>query len=53
VPECQRGSGCVIGEMEKPLPRLPMRLMISLLYLKHTFDESDEGVLDRWSETPL
>ena len=34
-------------------PRLPMRLMISLLYLKHAFDESDEGVVDRWSETPI
>lgn len=33
-------------------PRLPMRLMISLLYLKHAFNESDEGVVDRWSETP-
>lgn len=26
--------------------------MISLLYLKHAFDESDEGVVERWSETP-
>ncbi|WP_257216577.1 transposase, partial [Allopusillimonas soli] len=34
-------------------PRLPMRLMISLLYLKHTFNESDEGVCERWSETPI
>jgi IS5 family transposase len=34
-------------------PRLPMRLMISLLYLKHAFDESDEGVGERWSDTPL
>jgi IS5 family transposase len=34
-------------------PRLPMRLMISLLYLKHAFDESDEGVVDRWSETAV
>lgn len=34
-------------------PRLPMRLMISLLYLKHAFDESDEGVVDRWSDTPI
>ena len=34
-------------------PLLPMRLMISLLYLKHAFDESDEGVVDRWSEMPL
>lgn len=33
--------------------RLPMRLMISLLYLKHTFNESDEGVCERWSETPV
>jgi len=34
-------------------PRLPMRLMISVLYLKHAFDESDEGVVERWSDTPL
>jgi IS5 family transposase len=33
--------------------RLPMQLMISLLYLKHAFDESDEGVVDRWSDTPI
>lgn len=33
-------------------PRLPMRLMISLLYLKHTFNESDEGVCERWSDSP-
>ena len=26
-------------------PRLPLRLMISLLYLKHAFNESDEGVV--------
>jgi IS5 family transposase len=26
--------------------------MVSLLYLKHAFDESDEGVVDRWAETP-
>jgi IS5 family transposase len=24
-------------------PRLPIRLMVSLLYLKHSYDESDEG----------
>ena len=24
-------------------PRLPFRLMVSLLYLKHAFNESDEG----------
>ncbi len=33
-------------------PRLPFRLMISLLYLKYAFNESDEGVVDRWAETP-
>jgi IS5 family transposase len=33
-------------------PRLPLRLMISLLYLKHALNESDEGVVERWAETP-
>ena len=33
-------------------PRLPMRLMVSLMYLKHAFNESDEGVVERWAETP-
>ena len=32
--------------------RLPFRLMASLLYLKHAFNESDDGVVDRWAETP-
>jgi len=27
--------------------RVPLRTMISLLYLKHTFNESDEGVVER------
>ena len=31
-------------------PRLPIRLMASLLYLKHSFNLSDEDVVDRWSE---
>jgi len=26
--------------------------MISLLYLKHAFNESDEGVVERWRNTP-
>ncbi|MFG6417389.1 transposase, partial [Roseateles sp. DC23W] len=30
--------------------RLPIRLMVSLLYLKHAFNESDESVVERWSE---
>ncbi len=33
-------------------PCLPLRLMISLLYLKHAFNESDEGVVERWAVTP-
>lgn len=31
-------------------PRLPIRLMVSLLYLKHAYNESDESVVERWSE---
>jgi transposase, IS5 family len=31
-------------------PRLPIRLMVSLLYLKHAFNESDESLVERWSE---
>jgi transposase, IS5 family len=30
--------------------RLPIRLMVSLLYLKHAFDLSDEELVQRWSE---
>ena len=33
-------------------PRVPLRVMISLLYLKHAFNESDEGVVQRWRDTP-
>ena len=33
-------------------PRIPLRVMISLLYLKHAFNESDEGVVARWADTP-
>ena len=34
------------------LPRVPLRTMIALLYLKHAFNLSDEAVVERWSETP-
>ena len=34
-------------------PRLPLRLMISLLYLKHAFNLSDEELVVRWSENVL
>jgi IS5 family transposase len=33
-------------------PRLPIRLMVALLYLKHALNESDEDVIQRWGETP-
>ena len=32
-------------------PRLPIRLMASLLYLKHAFNLRDEAVVERWSGT--
>ncbi len=31
-------------------PRLPIRLMASLLYLKYAFNLSDEELVIRWSE---
>ena len=31
-------------------PRLPIRLMAALLYLKHAFNLSDEALVERWSE---
>lgn len=31
-------------------PRLPIRLMVSLLYLKNSYDLSDEELVARWSE---
>ncbi len=34
-------------------PRVPLRTMIALLYLKHAFNESDEGVVERFAETPV
>lgn len=34
-------------------PRVPLRIMMALLYLKHAFNESDEGVTERWGETPI
>jgi IS5 family transposase len=33
-------------------PRLSFRLMVSLLYLKHAYNERDEGLIECWSETP-
>jgi IS5 family transposase len=33
-------------------PRVSLRVLTALLYLKHAFNESDEAVAERWSETP-
>lgn len=33
-------------------PAKPTRLLVGLHYLKHTFNESDESVLERWVENP-
>jgi transposase, IS5 family len=41
------------GRSNAGRPRMPMRLMASLLYLKHSFNLSDEAVCERWSESPL
>ena len=48
------------GEAPAPLarqsnagrPRVPLRTMIALLYLKHAFNLSDETVVQGWSENP-
>lgn len=34
-------------------PRLPIRLMVSLLCLKHAYNLSDEALVERWSENVL
>lgn len=33
-------------------PPLPTRLLVGLHYLKYTFNESDESVVERWVENP-
>ena len=33
-------------------PALPSRLVAALLYLQHTFDASDEAVVNTWVENP-
>ena len=37
---------------ESGAPAKATRLIVGLLYLKYTFDESDESVLTRWVENP-
>jgi len=38
--------------VDKGRPGLPIRLMVGLHYLQHTFGESDESVVARWLENP-
>jgi len=38
------------GRSNAGRPRVAMRLLISLVYLKHSFNLSDEEVCERWSE---
>ena len=46
------GGGILIGGGVSVAgrPRLNVRLMVSLLYLKNAFNLSDEALCDRWSE---
>lgn len=39
-----------VGVSPAGRPRLPIRLMAALLYLKHAFNLSDEELVARWSE---
>ena len=46
------GGGVLIGggASRAGRPQLNVRLMVSLLYLKHAFNLGDEALCDRWSE---
>lgn len=41
------------GQSAAGRPKLPVRLMVSLLYLKHSYNLSDEELAARWSENVL
>ncbi len=41
-----------VGSSAAGRPRLPIRRMVGLLYLKHGFGESDETVVHKWAENP-
>jgi len=43
-------DACYADELGRP--GVNTRLMVGLLYLKHTYDESDESVVARWVENP-
>lgn len=38
------------GVSNRGRPRLSIRLMVALLYLKHAYGESDESVVERWAQ---
>ncbi len=38
------------GVSNRGRPRLPVRLMMALMYLKHAYNESDESVVERWAQ---
>lgn len=38
------------GASDAGPPRLPIRLMVALLYLKHAYNDSDKSVVVRWSQ---
>ena len=44
------GAVLGVGRSNAGRPRLPIRLMASLLYLKHSLNLSDEELVIRWSE---
>ena len=44
------GTRVAAGVSTAGRPRLPIRLMCSLLYLKHAFNLSDEDTCERWAE---
>jgi IS5 family transposase len=62
--ERKPGKGCKLSEADlfgQPVelvgavsaagrPRLPIRLMVALLYLKHAYNESDESLVERWAQ---
>lgn len=38
------------GVSDAGRPRLPIRLMVALLYLKHAYNESDGSLVERWAQ---
>ena len=42
-----------VGRSNAGRPKLALRLMASLVYLKHSFNLSDEELCERWSENVL